>query len=225
MTGEEFLWVTGGTRTSPAGWCSYRALALSLGIYLLLTVLLAALVVKAVLPEEGSFPLLAASCCLSSFAGGHAAVSAARSWGAWPGAMVERRRLSAARWWLWRCCAGSRSPGRAAGACCCCAALAGDFWQACWAGAGGSGSAVRSAGAARPEKPLVNFTKNTDLSACRGDCGHSGRSPAAGQTAQMWGVDAIVTRSCRFSGRGGCISYADFYEVYIIYVYIIFWHN
>ena len=36
-------------------------------VCLLLTVLLSALVVKAVLPEEGSFPAVAASCCLASF--------------------------------------------------------------------------------------------------------------------------------------------------------------
>ena len=60
MTGEEFLWVTGG---NTALWLVFvEGAALSLGIYLLLTVLLSALVVKAVLPEEGSFPAVAASC-------------------------------------------------------------------------------------------------------------------------------------------------------------------
>ena len=54
--------------------------ALSLGIYLLLTVLLSALVVKAVLPEEGSFPAVAASCCLASFAGAMLSVRRS-SWG------------------------------------------------------------------------------------------------------------------------------------------------
>ena len=60
----------GNGRKQTALWLVFvEGAALSLGIYLLLTVLLSALVVKAVLPEEGSFPAVAASCCLASFAG------------------------------------------------------------------------------------------------------------------------------------------------------------
>ena len=55
----------GNGRKQTALWLvSVEGAALSLGIYLLLTVLLSALVVKAVLPEEGSFPAVAASCLL-----------------------------------------------------------------------------------------------------------------------------------------------------------------
>ena len=47
----------GNGRKQTALWLVFvEGAALSLGIYLLLTVLLSALVVKAVLPEEGSFP-------------------------------------------------------------------------------------------------------------------------------------------------------------------------
>ena len=53
----------GNGRKQTALWLVFvEGAALSLGIYLLLTVLLSALVVKAVLPEEGSFPAVAASC-------------------------------------------------------------------------------------------------------------------------------------------------------------------
>ena len=55
---------------------------------LLLTVLLSALVVKAVLPEEGSFPAVAASCCLASFAGAMLSVRRS-SWGSLASAMVS----------------------------------------------------------------------------------------------------------------------------------------
>ena len=48
----------GNGRKQTALWLVFvEGAALSLGIYLLLTVLLSALVVKAVLPEEGAFPL------------------------------------------------------------------------------------------------------------------------------------------------------------------------
>ena len=57
-------------------------------IFLLLTVLLSALVVKAVLPEEGSFPAVAASCCLASFAGAMLSVRRS-SWGSLASAMVS----------------------------------------------------------------------------------------------------------------------------------------
>ena len=77
---------------------------------------------------------------------------------------------------------------------------------------GGSGSAVRSAGAARPEKPLVNFTKNTDLSPAAETAATGGRSPAAGETAA-----ANVGRRrfydykiLSFFGAGEVISHADF---------------
>ena len=54
----------GNGRKQTALWLVFvEGAALSLGIYLLLTVLLSALVVKAVLPEEGSFPAVAASLC------------------------------------------------------------------------------------------------------------------------------------------------------------------
>lgn len=190
--------------------------ALSLGIYLLLTVLLSALVVKAVLPEEGSFPAVAASCCLASFAGAMLSVRRS-SWGSGQ-RHGERRRLSAGGGGCGGCCAGSRSPGWAAGACCCCAAQAGDFWRACWVAGGGSGSAVRSAGAARPEKPLVNFTKNTDLSPAAETAATGGRSPAAGETAAanvgrrpLLCLQDIVV----FRGGGGDLS-RRFYKVNII---------
>lgn len=87
MTGEEFLWVTGGNR-QPWWLVFVEGAALSLGIYLLLTVLLSALVVKAVLPEEGSFPAVAASCCLASFAGAMLSVRRS-SWGSLASAMVS----------------------------------------------------------------------------------------------------------------------------------------
>ena len=74
----------GNGRKQTALWLVFvEGAALSLGIYLLLTVLLSALVVKAVLPEEGSFPAVAASCCLASFAG-PCSVSAAPPGAAWP---------------------------------------------------------------------------------------------------------------------------------------------
>ena len=71
----------GNGRKQTALWLVFvEGAALSLGIYLLLTVLLSALVVKAVLPEEGSFPAVAASCCLASFAGAMLSVRRS-SWG------------------------------------------------------------------------------------------------------------------------------------------------
>ena len=185
----------GNGRKQTALWLVFvEGAALSLGIYLLLTVLLSALVVKAVLPEEGSFPAVAASCCLASFAGAMLSVRRS-SWGSLASAMV-----SAAGFLL------------AVVACCCCAAQAGDFWRACWAGAGGSGSAVRSAGAARPEKPLVNFTKNTDLSPAAETAATVGRSPAAGETAaaNVGRRRFYVYKILSFFGAGEVISHADF---------------
>lgn len=201
----------GNGRKQTALWLVFvEGAALSLGIYLLLTVLLSALVVKAVLPEEGSFPAVAASCCLASFAGAMLSVRRS-SWGSLASAMVSAAGFLLAVvavallcWqqitWLGR------------GACCCCAAQAGDFWRACWAGAGGSGSAVRSAGAARPEKPLVNFTKNTDLSPAAETAATVGRSPAAGETAaaNVGRRRFYVYKILSFFGAGEVISRADF---------------
>ena len=171
----------GNGRKQTALWLVFvEGAALSLGIYVLLTVLLSALVVKAVLPEEGSFPAVAASCCLASFAGAMLSVRRS-SWGSLASAMVS-------------------------------AAQAGDFWRACWAGAGGSGSAVRSAGAARPEKPLVNFTKNTDLSPAAETAATVGRSPAAGETAaaNVGRRRFYVYKILSFFGAGEEIAHADF---------------
>lgn len=79
----------GNGRKQTALWLVFvEGAALSLGIYLLLTVLLSALVVKAVLPEEGSFPAVAASCCLASFAGAMLSVRCS-SWGSLASAMVS----------------------------------------------------------------------------------------------------------------------------------------
>lgn len=79
----------GNGRKQTALWLVFvEGAALSLGIYLLLTVLLSALVVKAVLPEEGSFPAVAVSCCLASFAGAMLSVRRS-SWGSLASAMVS----------------------------------------------------------------------------------------------------------------------------------------
>ena len=73
----------GNGRKQTALWLVFvEGAALSLGIYLLLTVL------KAVLPEEGSFPAVAASCCLASFAGAMLSVRRS-SWGSLASAMVS----------------------------------------------------------------------------------------------------------------------------------------
>lgn len=85
----------GNGRKQTALWLVFvEGAALSLGIYLLLTVLLSALVVKAVLPEEGSFPAVAASCCLASFAGAMLSVRRS-SWGQPGQRHGERRGFSA----------------------------------------------------------------------------------------------------------------------------------
>ncbi len=90
----------GNGRKQTALWLVFvEGAALSLGIYLLLTVLLSALVVKAVLPEEGE-PAVAASCCLASFAGAMLSVRRS-SWGE-PGQRHGERRGFCWRWWLWR---------------------------------------------------------------------------------------------------------------------------
>lgn len=86
----------GNGRKQTALWLVFvEGAALSLGIYLLLTVLLSALVVKAVLPEEGSFPAVAASCCLASFAGAMLSVRRS-SWGSLASAMVSAAGRAAA---------------------------------------------------------------------------------------------------------------------------------
>ena len=148
----------GNGRKQTALWLVFvEGAALSLGIYLLLTVLLSALVVKAVLPEEGSFPAVAASCCLASFAGAMLSVRRS-SWGSLASAMVSAAGFLLAVVAVALLCWQQITWLGRGGVLLLCGA-GGDFWRACWAGAGGSGSAVRSAGAARPEKPLVNFTK------------------------------------------------------------------
>ncbi|MFR1616554.1 MAG: hypothetical protein ACLSUM_04060 [Dysosmobacter welbionis] len=79
----------GNGRKQTALWLVFvEGAALSLGIYLLLTVLLSALVVKAVLPEVGSFPAVAESFCLASFAGAMLSVRRS-SWGSLASAMVS----------------------------------------------------------------------------------------------------------------------------------------
>ena len=194
----------GNGRKQTALWLVFvEGAALSLGIYLLLTVLLSALVVKAVLPEEGSFPAVAASCCLASFAGAMLSVRRS-SWGSLASAMVSAAGFLLAVVAVALLCWQQITW--------CCAAQAGDFWRACWAGAGGSGSAVRSAGAARPEKPLVNFTKNTDLSPAAETAATVGRSPAAGETAaaNVGRRRFYVYKILSFFGAGEVISHADF---------------
>lgn len=120
---------------------------------------------------------MAASCCLASFAG--AMLSVRRS--SW-GSLGQQAMVSAAGFLLavvavaLLCWQQITWLGRG-GVLLLCGA-GGGLLAACWAGAGGSGSAVRSAGAARPEKPLVNFTKNTDLSPAAETAATVGRSPA-----------------------------------------------
>ena len=78
----------GNGRKQTALWLVFvEGAALSLGIYLLLTVLLSALVVKAVLPEAGAFPVLAAGCCLSACLGGLTCTSRS-PWGSLPSALM-----------------------------------------------------------------------------------------------------------------------------------------
>ena len=201
----------GNGRKQTALWLVFvEGAALSLGIYLLLTVLLSALVVKAVLPEEGSFPAVAASCCLASFAGAMLSVRRS-SWGSLASAMVSAAGFLLAVVAVALLC-------WAAGACCGCAAQAGDFWRACWAGARGSGSAVRSAGAARPEKAACEFHQKYRSEPCRGDCGHSrevsrGRGDGGGKCGAppLLCLQDIVV----FRGGGGDLS-RRFYKVNII---------
>lgn len=207
----------GNGRKQTALWLVFvEGAALSLGIYLLLTVLLSALVVKAVLPEEGSFPAVAASCCLASFAGAMLSVRRS-SWGSLASAMVS-----------------------AAGFLLAVVAVALLCWQQItWLGRGGvlllcgAGGGLlagllggrRRKRKRRPvrrgrkaEKPLVNFTKNTDLSPAAETAATVGRSPAAGETAAanvgrrpLLCLQDIVV----FRGGGGDLS-RRFYKVNII---------
>lgn len=114
----------GNGRKQTALWLVFvEGAALSLGIYLLLTVLLSALVVKAVLPEEGSFPAVAASCCLASFAGAMLSVRRS-SWGSLASAMVSAAGFLLAVVAVALLC-WQQVTCWAAGACCCCAAPGG----------------------------------------------------------------------------------------------------
>ena len=64
-----------------------QGVALSLGVYLLVTVLASLLLVKAVLPEAGAFPILTAGCCLSACLGGLTCTRRS-PWGSLPSALV-----------------------------------------------------------------------------------------------------------------------------------------
>ena len=201
----------GNGRKQTALWLVFvEGAALSLGIYLLLTVLLSALVVKAVLPEEGSFPAVAASCC-GVLRRGHAQRPPLLL--GQPGQRHgERRRLSAG--------------GGGCGA----AVLAADHL----AGPRGRAAAVRRrrgtsggpvgrapeeaeapSGPQGPQglkEPLVNFTKNTDLSPAAETAATVGRSPAAGETAaaNVGRRRFYVYKILSFFGAGEVISHADF---------------
>ena len=64
-----------------------QGILLSLGIYLLLTVLISLLLVKAVLPESWGFPAVAISCVAASFAGAFTCVRRS-AWGKLPSALT-----------------------------------------------------------------------------------------------------------------------------------------
>lgn len=77
-----------GRKKETALWMVFvRGVVLSLGIYLLVTMMASLLLVKAVLPEAGALPLLAVGCCLSACLG---SVTCARRspWGSLPSAMI-----------------------------------------------------------------------------------------------------------------------------------------
>ena len=77
-----------GRKRETALWRVFaQGAALSLGIYLLLTALAAALLTGGVLPEAGAFPAAAVSCCLASWAGAVTCVRRA-PWGSLPSAMT-----------------------------------------------------------------------------------------------------------------------------------------
>ena len=77
-----------GRKKDTALWMVFvQGVALSLGVYLLVTVLASLLLVKAVLPEAGAFPILAAGCCLSACLGGLTCTPRS-PWGSLPSALV-----------------------------------------------------------------------------------------------------------------------------------------
>ena len=77
-----------GRKKDTALWMVFvQGVALSLGVYLLVTVLASLLLVKAVLPEAGAFPILAAGCCLSACLGGLTCTRRS-PWGSLPSALV-----------------------------------------------------------------------------------------------------------------------------------------
>ena len=76
-----------GRKKDTALWMVFvQGVALSLGVYLLVTVLASLLLVKAVLPEAGAFPVLAAGCCLSACLGGLTCTHRS-PWGSLPSAL------------------------------------------------------------------------------------------------------------------------------------------
>ena len=77
-----------GRKKDTALWMVFvQGVALSLGVYLLVTVLASLLLVKAVLPEAGAFPVLAAGCCLSACLGGLTCTRRS-PWGSLPSALM-----------------------------------------------------------------------------------------------------------------------------------------
>ena len=77
-----------GRKKDTALWMVFvQGVALSLGVYLLVTVLASLLLVKAVLPEAGAFPVLAAGCCLSACLGGLPCPRRS-PWGSLPSALM-----------------------------------------------------------------------------------------------------------------------------------------
>ena len=77
-----------GRKKDTALWMVFvQGVALSLGVYLLVTVLASLLLVKTVLPEAGAFPILAAGCCLSACLGGLTCTRRS-PWGSLPSALV-----------------------------------------------------------------------------------------------------------------------------------------
>lgn len=77
-----------GRKKDTALWMVFvQGVALSLGVYLLVTVLASLLLVKAVLPEAGAFQVLAAGCCLSACLGGLTCTRRS-PWGSLPSALM-----------------------------------------------------------------------------------------------------------------------------------------
>lgn len=79
----------------------------------------------------------------------------------------------------------------------------------------GGGRRKRRAGPQGPQglkEPLVNFTKNTDLSPAAETAATVGRSPAAGETAaaNVGRRRFYVYKILSFFGAGEVISHADF---------------